>query len=87
MGRRLVVAFWVLVVATAAGIAVATVRAGDAKSPCTHGASSIAFSPASTNSGISAGTSPFTLTGCASDAMPPASRMRFTPSANCGSCR
>jgi len=41
MGRRLVVAFWVLVVATAAGIAVATVRADDAKPRCTHGASSI----------------------------------------------
>ena len=41
MGRRFVVAFWVLVVAAAAGIAVATVRADDAKSRCTHGASSI----------------------------------------------
>jgi hypothetical protein len=40
MGRRLVVALWVLVVAAAAGIAVASVRA-DAKPACTHGASSI----------------------------------------------
>jgi hypothetical protein len=41
MGRRLVVALWLLVVAVGAGIAVASVRAGDAKPPCTHGASSV----------------------------------------------
>ena len=41
MGRRLVVAVWILVVAVAAGIAVASVRAGDDKPSCTHGASSI----------------------------------------------
>ena len=41
MGRRFVVALWVLVVAAAAGIAVASVRADDTKSGCTHGASSI----------------------------------------------
>jgi hypothetical protein len=40
MGRRLVVALWVVVVAVAAGIAVASVRAS-AKPACTHGASSI----------------------------------------------
>jgi hypothetical protein len=41
MGRRFVVALWVLVVAAAGGFAVASVRAGDAKPSCTHGASSI----------------------------------------------
>ena len=35
----------------------------------------MAFSPESRSSGMSAGTSPFTRMGCASDAMPPASRM------------
>jgi len=41
VGRRLLVALWVLVVAAAAGFAVASVRADDANSRCTHGASSI----------------------------------------------
>jgi hypothetical protein len=41
MGRRFVVALWVLVVVLAAGVAVASVRAGGEKSRCTHGASSI----------------------------------------------
>jgi hypothetical protein len=45
----------------------------------------LAFRPESQSSGMIAGTSPWTRTGCANDTMPPPFRIHSTPLENRGS--